>query len=57
VFADRHKHSWRERLNPDDFELGSGDRALVNGGKIHPLYSIMVPSEFVETSKGAADGP
>lgn len=57
VFADRHKHSWRERLNPDDFKLGTGDRALVKGGKIHPRYRIMVPSEFVETSTGAADGP
>ncbi|MDI6837178.1 MAG: type IV toxin-antitoxin system AbiEi family antitoxin domain-containing protein, partial [Rhizobiaceae bacterium] len=51
------KHSWRERLNPDDFELGAGDRALVKGGKIHPRYRIMVPSEFVETSTGAGDGP
>ncbi len=57
VFADRHKHSWRERLNPDDFILGAGDRALVKGGKIHPRYRIMVPPEFVEKPTGAADGP
>jgi len=57
VFADRHKHAWREHLNPDDFLLGTGDRALVKGGKIHPRYRIMVPAEFVETTTGAADGP
>jgi hypothetical protein len=57
VFADRHKHSWRERLDPDLFELGAGDRALVQGGKIHPRYRIMVPAEFVETTTGATDGP
>lgn len=56
VFADRHKHPWRERLNPEDFMLGTGDRALVRGGKIHPRYRIMVPPEFVP-SAGDADGP
>ncbi|NEK34277.1 hypothetical protein GR253_09065 [Rhizobium leguminosarum] len=57
IFADRHKHAWRERLNPEDFKLGTGDRALVKGGKIHPRYRIMVPAEFVETTTGADDGP
>jgi hypothetical protein len=46
VFADHHKHAWRERLNPEDFNLGTGDRALIKGGKIHPRYRIMVPPEF-----------
>jgi len=36
--------------------LGTGDRALVRGGKIHPRYRIMVPPEFVP-SAGDADGP
>jgi hypothetical protein len=57
VFADRHKHAWRERLNTDDFNLGTGDRALVKGGRIHPRYRVMVPPEFAETPRGAADGP
>jgi hypothetical protein len=57
VFADRHKHAWRERLNPDDFNLGTGDRALIAGGKIHPRYRIMVPPDFVDTTDGATDGP
>ena len=46
VFADRHNHPWRKHLDPDDFNFGSGDRALVKGGKIHPGYRIMVPKEF-----------
>jgi hypothetical protein len=47
VFADRHNHAWRKRLDPEEFNLGTGDRALVKGGKIHPRYRIMVPEEFV----------
>ncbi len=54
VFADRHGHAWRKRLDPEEFNLGSGDRALVKGGKIHPRYRIMVPEEFV--SMEASDG-
>ncbi|MFY0992583.1 type IV toxin-antitoxin system AbiEi family antitoxin domain-containing protein [Halomonas sp. C05BenzN] len=54
VFADRHNHPWRKRLDPQEFNLGSGDRALVKGGKIHPRYRIMVPEEFAITE--AADG-
>lgn len=52
VFADRHDHAWRKRLDPAEFNLGSGDRALVKGGKIHPRYRIMVPEEFVKTESG-----
>jgi len=48
VFADRHDHPWRKHLNPEEFNLGSGDRALVKGGKIDPRYRIMVPEEFVK---------
>ncbi|MHB0776034.1 type IV toxin-antitoxin system AbiEi family antitoxin domain-containing protein [Halomonas sp. WWR20] len=54
VFADRHDHPWRKRLDPEEFDLGSGDRALVKGGKIHPRYRIMVPKEFIRAE--ADDG-
>ncbi|MDP3196245.1 type IV toxin-antitoxin system AbiEi family antitoxin [Tabrizicola sp.] len=55
VFADRHDHPWRKRIGPQTFDLGSGDRALVRGGKIHPRYRIMVPEDFVkpEADSGA----
>lgn len=56
VFADRHKHAWLDRLKAEQFDLGSGDRALVKGGKIHPRYRIMVPAEFAQIS-GETDGP
>jgi len=33
VFADRHNPPWRKRLDPAEFNLGSGDRALVKGAR------------------------
>lgn len=58
VFADRHNHSWRKHLQKDLVDLGAGPRALVEGGKMHPEYSIYVPSEFVPRSKDDSDaGP
>ncbi|MBU0583094.1 MAG: type IV toxin-antitoxin system AbiEi family antitoxin [Alphaproteobacteria bacterium] len=57
VFADRHNHTWRTQLEPGQFMLGTGDRALVKGGRIHPRYRIMVPREFVESRSGETDGP
>lgn len=56
VFADRHNHAWRKRLDPNEFDLGSGDRALVKGGRLHPTYRIMVPAEFVPSKTEAGGG-
>jgi len=55
VVTDRHDHPWRKRIDPQAFDLGSGDRALVRGGKIRSRYRIMVPEDFVkpEASSGA----
>lgn len=53
VFADRHDHPWRKRIDPQAFGLGSGDRALVQGGRIHPRYRIMVPEDFVKPEAGS----
>ncbi len=50
VFANRHNPPWFKWINPDDFDLGSGDRALYEGGKLHPLYRIMVPEDFAKKS-------
>ena len=55
VFADRHDHAWRKRLDPEKFYLGTGDRALVKGGKIHRRYRIMVPAEFTEDNNETDD--
>jgi len=56
VFADRHGHAWRKQIDPEGFNLGSGDRALVKGGKIHPRYRIMVPEPFAAPRTEDSDG-
>jgi len=59
VFADQHDHAWRQYLDPDDFDLGSGPRALVEGGRLHPRYDITVPPELIDNmqSPESEDGP
>ncbi|HPE30180.1 MAG TPA: type IV toxin-antitoxin system AbiEi family antitoxin domain-containing protein [Parvularculaceae bacterium] len=59
VFADQHAHAWRQYLDPDNFDLGSGPRALVEGGRLHPRYDITVPPELIEAmqSDEPDDGP
>ncbi len=58
VFADRHNHAWRKHIQVDDFDLGAGPRALVDGGKLHPQYRIYVPKEFVSNeTETETDGP
>jgi hypothetical protein len=47
VFVDRHKHAWRKHLDVDQVDFGSGPRALIKGGKLHPTYRIYVPSSFI----------
>lgn len=45
-FADRHSHSWRRQLDPKNFDLGSGKRVLVKGGKLDARYQITVPEDL-----------
>jgi hypothetical protein len=54
VFADRHAHTWRKYIDESGIDLGSGDRMLVEGGKLHKRYRITLPAEFV--SMGEQDG-
>ena len=56
VFAARHNHPWFKYLDAAALNLGTGDRALVKGGKLHPAYRIMVPPEFLPAPVEAADG-
>ncbi len=57
VLADYHQHAWREYIDTSNIDFGSGPRAFVKGGKLHPIYRIYVPSDFVPLSKVAdADG-
>ena len=52
VFADRHALAWRKYIDREAFDLGRGDRALVQGGKLHPLYRITVPADLLLTTDG-----
>ena len=45
-FADRYDYPWRKRLNPDDYDLGSGKRHIVAGGVLDSTYLITVPEVF-----------
>jgi len=50
VFADRHAHTWRKYIDTEAIDLGRGDRALVQGGKLHPLYRITIPENLLPAS-------
>jgi hypothetical protein len=45
-FADRHAPSWLKALKKDDFDLGTGKRLLVKGGKFNQAYQITVPKDL-----------
>ena len=47
VFADRHKHAWLKHLKRNGINFGTGPRALVKGGALHPTHHIYVPKDFV----------
>ena len=49
-FADRHGHAWRSRLDPADFDLGTGKPALVPGGRLSKPYNITVPEDMFGTA-------
>ena len=48
VFAERHAHLWLKHLDASGIDFGSGPRALIPGGQIHPVYRIYVPAEFAQ---------
>ena len=55
VFADRHQHAWRKYINTSKIDFGSGPRALVEGGKLHPTYKIYVPTDFMSIADSEKD--
>lgn len=55
VFADQHDHAWRKHLHARSYDLGSGPRALVQDGRIHPTYRIFVPEDYVPSSGNGRD--
>ena len=54
VFADRHRHPWRKHLNTSRVSFGSGPRALVKGGRLHPVHRIYVPEDFASVNRDEA---
>ena len=47
VLAKRHSHLWLKHVDEATVDFGSGPRALVKGGKLHPAYRIYVPEEIL----------
>ncbi|KJS26014.1 MAG: hypothetical protein VR75_08770 [Hyphomonadaceae bacterium BRH_c29] len=45
-FAERHRHRWMNQLDPESFDLGTGNRVLVKGGKLNRRYHITVPEDL-----------
>lgn len=45
-FADRHRHAWLRQLKKGRIDLGTGNRMLVEGGKLDRTYQITVPGDL-----------
>jgi hypothetical protein len=48
ALAQRHQHAWLSHLDVKGLDLGSGKRALVRGGRLHPTYQITLPADLDE---------
>lgn len=55
AYADKHDHAWRRHIDMSAIDLGSGDRALTAGGRLHPVYRVTIPDDLMpkETPHGA----
>jgi hypothetical protein len=55
VYADKHNHAWRRHIDMSAVDLGKGDRALTQGGRLHPVYRVTIPDDLMpkETAHGA----
>lgn len=47
-FADRYAYPWRQRIYPENYDLGSGKRSIITGGRFNKEYKITIPKEFNE---------
>jgi Transcriptional regulator, AbiEi antitoxin, Type IV TA system/Transcriptional regulator, AbiEi antitoxin N-terminal domain len=45
-FAERHSHAWLKPLKNEKFNLGTGKRMLVKGGKLDQAHQITVPEDL-----------
>jgi hypothetical protein len=44
--AERNGHPWYKRLEPTEYDLGSGKRVLAQHGRLHARWAITVPKEM-----------
>lgn len=51
-FAKRQAYPWFDKLNVENYDLGSGKRVVAKGGKLDTEYLITVPQHMALTSKG-----
>jgi hypothetical protein len=47
VYADKHAHAWLKHIDRSQIDMGRGDRALVPGGRLHPIYRVTVPADLL----------
>lgn len=45
-FGSRHNYTWFSKLNTDNIDLGSGNRAIVKSGTLDKVYKITIPKNF-----------
>lgn len=45
-FADRYQHAWRNKIEPKNYDLGTGKRSVIKGGSLNKTYQITVPEVF-----------
>lgn len=50
-FANRHNHSWLEKLDLSKVSLGSGKREIAKKGRLDKRYQITVPTEFFQKAE------
>ena len=50
--AKRHAYPWFEKLNVENYDLGSGKRVVAKGGSLDTEYLITVPQHMALASKG-----
>lgn len=48
ALAERHNHAWLKHLDLTGVNLGTGNRVLEGGGRIHPKYHISLPKDLDE---------
>lgn len=51
-FAKRQAYLWFNKLNVENYDLGSGKRVVAKGGKLDTEYLITVPQHMALASKG-----